>query len=71
MHVCWRFPLSSSFTFLLPVEVDDPIEVKEKLVEVAGCWRKVVVNVFNRYSPIVYDYLFPIVRDLAGESMYG
>lgn len=37
IHVWWRFPLFYSFTFLLPIKVEDPIEVWAKLMGVVGC----------------------------------
>ena len=72
MLVSWRCHLFLAFTFLLPIEVENLIEVGEKLIEVASCWGEVVVNGFNMYSPsIVSEYLFLIVIDLARKNMFG
>ena len=51
--------------------MENPIDMGEKLMEVASFWRKVVLNDFSGYSPIVCECIFLIVRDLARESMYG
>lgn len=72
MPVQWRYPFLCSFTFPLPIEVKNPIEVGAKLMEVASFGGKVVVNGFSGYSPsIVCEYLFLFVRDLVGQSMFG
>ena len=60
-----------SYTFLHPITVEYPIEVGEKLVEVAGCWEKVVVDGFSGYSPsIVEKHPFHFARNQVGQSMF-